>query len=131
MGVLTEATMRLQREMAALRRARVSLRSDLIRQTGELRSLVSAMCAGFASDRAGAHQAWFHPTLFEGQTAERQPRRRPAEDAGRAKAPAEMPPPAARQAKPRRHAPAKRVPAARARRAPSRSSPKPHLKRSR
>ena len=131
MGVLTEATMRLQKEMAALRQMRVALRSDLVRQTGELRTRVSAMCAGFASDRAAAHQAWFHPTLFEGQTADRQPRRRPAEDAPRAKAPAETPPAAAPKAKPRRHAPAKPVAAAaaRARVAPLRSGPKPHFKR--
>ena len=81
MGVLTEATMRLQKEMAALRHARVALRSDLVRQTGERRTRVSALCAGFARDRAGAHRAWFGPTLFEGQTAERQPQRRPAEEA--------------------------------------------------
>lgn len=129
MGVLTEATMRLQKEMAALRQVRVALRSDLVRQTGELRTRVSALCAGFASDRAAAHRAWFHPTLFEGQTAERPPQRRPAEEA-RAKAPAEKPPLAAPKAKPRRHAPAKPVvAAARARVAPLPSSPKRHSKR--
>jgi hypothetical protein len=128
-GVLTEATMQLQKEMAALRQVRVALRSDLVRQTGELRTRVSALCAGFASDRAAAHRAWFHPTLFEGQIAERQPQRRPAEEA-RAKAPAEKPPMAKPKAKPRRHAPAKPVvAAARAQVAPLPSTPKRHSKR--
>jgi hypothetical protein len=130
-GVLTDATMRLQKEMAALRQVRVALRSDLVRQTGELRTRVSALCAGFASDRAGAHRVWFGPTLFEGQAAARHPQRRPAEDA-RAKAPADEPPLATPKAKPRRHSSAKPVSAAaaRARVAPLRSTPKPHSKRS-
>jgi hypothetical protein len=110
---------------------RVALRSDLVRQTGELRTRVSALCAGFASDRAAAHRAWFHPTLFEGQTAERQPQRRAAEEA-RVKAPAEKPALATPKAKPPRHAPAKKVSAAaaRARVAPLSASRKPHAKRS-
>jgi hypothetical protein len=127
-GVLTEATVRLQKEMAALRQVRVAMRSDLVRQTGELRTRVSALCAGFASDRAGARRAWFHPTLFEGPTADRHPQRRPAEEA-RAKAPVEKPPLATPKAKPRRHAPAQPVSAARARVAPLASGPKPRIKR--
>lgn len=118
MGVLTEATLRLQEEIAAMRRVRVALRSDLVRQTGALRSLVSALCAGFASDRAGAHRVWFHPRRFEDQPAERHPQRMPAEEA-RAKAPAAKRPAAAAHAKPRRHAPV----------AALRSRPKPRSKR--
>jgi hypothetical protein len=110
MGVLTEATMRLREEMMVWRHMRVALRCDLVRQTDERRTRVSALCAGFASDRAGAHRAWFGPTLFEGQTAERQQRRRLVEPA-RAKAQAEEQPPAAPKAEPRRHEPAKSVPA--------------------
>ena len=72
MGVLTEATMRLREEIVALRRMRMALRGDLVRQTDERRTRVSALCAGFARDRAGAHRAWFGPTLSERQTAERQ-----------------------------------------------------------
>src|ERR1035437_7991511 len=79
-GVLTEAAMRLRDEIVASRHARVSLRSDLIRQTDERRTEVSALCAGFACDRAGARRAWFGPTLAE-QTAERQQQRRVAESA--------------------------------------------------
>ena len=131
MGVLTEATMQLQKEIAALRQVRVTLRSDLVRQTGDLRSRVSALCAGFASDRAAAHRAWFGPTRFGGWTAERHSQRRPAEEP-RAKAPAEEQPPAIPNAKPRTDAPAKHVStaAARAPVAPLSSSPKPHFKKS-
>lgn len=75
MGVLTEATMRLREEMMAWRHMRVALRCDLVRQTDERRTRVSALCAGFASDRLGARRAWFGATPFEGQTAERQQRR--------------------------------------------------------
>jgi hypothetical protein len=110
MGVLTEATMRLREEMMAWRHMRVALRGDLVRQTDERRTRVSALCGGFASDRAGAHRAWFGPTLFEGQTAERQQRRRLVE-AARAKAQAEEQPPATPKAEPRSHEPAKPVPA--------------------
>jgi hypothetical protein len=110
MGVLTETTMRLREEMMAWRHVRVALRGDLVRQTDERRARVSALCAGFASDRAGARRAWFGPTLSEGQTAERQNRRRLAE-AARAKAQAEEQPPATSKVEPRRHEPAKPVPA--------------------
>jgi hypothetical protein len=88
MGVLTEATMRLRKEMMAWRHMRVALRNDLVRQTDERRTRVSALCGGFARDRAGAHRAWFGPTLFESQTAERQQRRGLVE-AARAKVQAE------------------------------------------
>jgi colicin import membrane protein len=39
------------------------------------------LCAGFARDRADALRAWCGPTLAERQTAERQKRRRLAEEA--------------------------------------------------
>jgi len=129
-GVLTEATMQLQKEIAALRQVRVTLRTNLVRQTGDLRSRVSALCAGFASDRAAAHRAWFGPTRFRGWTAERHPQRRPAEEP-KVKAPAEEQP-AIPNAKSRRDAPAKHVSraAARAPVAPLSPSPKPHSKKS-
>jgi len=50
--VLTEAMTRLRDEIVSLRRARVAWRDDLVRR-------VSALRADFASDRAGAHRAWF------------------------------------------------------------------------
>ena len=129
MGVLTEATMRLREEMMAWRHMRVVLRGDLVRQTDERRTRVSALCGGFASDRAGAHRAWFGPTLFEGQTAERQQRRRLVE-AARAKAQAEEQPPATPKAEPRSHEPAKPVPAAQAPIAPVPRAERLLLKRS-
>ena len=58
-GVLTDTTMRLREEIVASRHMRVALRDDLVRQTDERRSRVSALCAGFARDRAGAQRAWF------------------------------------------------------------------------
>jgi hypothetical protein len=76
MGVLTVTMTGLRDQIVSSRQARVALRGDLVRQTGERRLRVSALCAGFARDRAGAHRAWFGPKLVEGQTAERpQPRR--------------------------------------------------------
>jgi hypothetical protein len=108
MGVLTETTMRMRDEMMAWRRIRVSLRSDLVRQTGERRNWVSALCAGFASDRAGAHRAWFGPTLSEGHAAERQQRRGLVE-AAKASAQAEERHAAAPKADSWKHGPAKSV----------------------
>jgi hypothetical protein len=87
-GVLTETTMRLREEMVAWRHMRMALRGDLVRQTDERRIRVSALCAGFAGDRAGAHRAWFGPALFEGHAAERRQQRGLAE-AAKAKAPTE------------------------------------------
>jgi hypothetical protein len=52
--VLTEAMTRLRDEIVSLRRARMAWRGDLVRQ-------VFALRADFASDRAGAHRAWFGP----------------------------------------------------------------------
>jgi len=102
-GVLTETTMRLRKEMAAWRQIRVELQDDLVRQTGERRRRVSALCAGFARDRAGAHSAWFGPTLSERQTAERQ------QQHGLAMAARATQPPATLKAEPQRHKPAKPV----------------------
>src|ERR1035437_9081592 len=73
--------MRLRDEIVASRHARVALRGDLVRQTDERRTRVSALCAGFARDRADALRAWCGPRLAERQTAERQKRRRLAEEA--------------------------------------------------
>ena len=98
MGVLTESMMRLRDEILSSRHLRVALRDDLVRQTSERCGRVSALCAGFARDRAGAHMAWFGPILFEGQMAEKPPQRKPVEEA-RAKAPARKQPPAAPQAR--------------------------------
>ncbi|MGA2215305.1 MAG: hypothetical protein ABSH31_18675 [Bryobacteraceae bacterium] len=78
MGVLTETTMRLRKEMAAWRQIRVELQDDLVRQTGERRRRVSALCAGFARDRAGAHRAWYGPPPSERASAPRHQQHRPA-----------------------------------------------------
>jgi hypothetical protein len=59
MSALSEAMTRLRNEIVSSRHARVALRGDLLRQTDERRRRVSALCAGFARDRAGAHRAWF------------------------------------------------------------------------
>jgi hypothetical protein len=63
--------MRLRGEIGALRHERAALQSELVRQTGERRTQVSALCAGFARDRAGARRAWSGPTLSERRAAER------------------------------------------------------------
>ena len=114
MGVLTETMMRLREEIGAWRHVRVALQADLVRQTEQRRTRVSALFAGFARDRAGARRAWFGPALSERQTAEIQQQRRLAEEA-RSKAQAEEQPPATPKAKPHRHKPAKPVPAPAAR----------------
>ena len=106
MGVLTVTMTGLRDAIVSSRQARVDLLDDLVRQTGERRTRVSALCAGFARDRAGAHRAWFGPALLEGQTAER---RRPA-----AKAPAEERPAATPKAEPPGRQPAHEPVAARA-----------------
>ena len=116
MGVLTVTMTGLRDAIVASRQARVALRGDLVRQTDERRTRVSALCAGFASDRAGAHCAWFGPALFEVRTAEGPPRRERAE-AAKAKAPAEQQPPATPRADPQRHEPAHEAVAASAARA--------------
>lgn len=72
MSVLTEAMMRLQGEIGAWRHERAVLQHDLARQANERRSRVSALRAAFVRDRAGAHRAWFGPTLSERRTEERQ-----------------------------------------------------------
>lgn len=117
MGKLTESMTQLRDEIVSSRHARMVLRGDLVHQTNELRTRVSALCAGFARDRAGAHSAWFGSTLSERQTAERQQQHRLAIEA-RA-----TPPPA--KAEPQRHkaarpdpSPAARPPVARLPQAP-------------
>jgi hypothetical protein len=112
-GILTVTMTGLRDAIVSSRQARVSLRGDLVRQADERRMRVSALCAGFARDRAGAHRAWFGPLLFEGQTAGRLPRRGLAE-AAKAKAPAEEQPPATPKTEPPRHKPAHQPVAARA-----------------
>jgi hypothetical protein len=131
-GILTESMTQLRDEIVSARHARMALRGDLVRQTNELRTRVSALCAGFARDRAGARRAWFGPALSERRAAEIQPRHRLAE-AGRAKAQAEEQPPAAPKAEPHGHEPAPSVPAPVARTpvAPLPSAKTPPLKGSR
>jgi hypothetical protein len=68
---------RLRDEIVSSRHARVALQGDVVRLTGERRTRVSAVCAGFARDRAGAHRAWFGPALSERQRADRQPPAKP------------------------------------------------------
>ena len=106
MGVLTVSMTGLRDAIVSSRQARVALRGDLIRQTDELRTRVSTLCAGFARDRAGAHRAWFGPVCFEAQTGESHQQA--------AKAPAGEHPPPTLKAQPRRHKPAHKAAAARA-----------------
>ena len=105
MGVLTVTMTGLRDAIVSSRQARVALRGDLVRQTDELRTRVSTLCAGFARDRAGAHRAWFGPTFFEGRIAERH---RQA-----ARAPAEEQTAATPKTEPPRHKPAHKTAAAR------------------
>jgi hypothetical protein len=65
MGVLTETMMQLRGQIGTWRHERVALRHDLALQVNERRVRVSALRATFARDRAGAHRAWFGPTLSE------------------------------------------------------------------
>jgi hypothetical protein len=98
----------LRDAIVSSRQARVALRGDLIRQTDELRTRVSTLCAGFARDRAGAHRAWFGPVRFEAQIGERH------QQAAKVKAAVEEQPPATPRAEPPRHKPAHKPVAARA-----------------
>ena len=61
MGVLTVSMTALRDAIVSSRQVRMALRGDLVHQADERRMRVSALCAGFASDRAGAHCAWFGP----------------------------------------------------------------------
>ena len=88
MGVLTVSMTALRDAIVSSRQARVALLGDLALQTGERRERVSTLCAGFASDRAGAHCAWFGPAAVRLS-------RRGLEETARAKAPLEETPPAA------------------------------------
>ena len=54
MSVLTETMTRLHEEIASANRSRKAFRGELVRQTEERRSQVSALCTGFARDLAGA-----------------------------------------------------------------------------
>ena len=70
MGVLTVTMTGLRDAIVSSRQARVALLGELVRQTDERRTQVSALCAAFARDRAGAHRAWsgltpFAPTVPE------------------------------------------------------------------
>jgi hypothetical protein len=72
--MFTSAMTHLRDEIVSSRRARMEFRGALARRGAQRREQVSALCAGFARDRAGAHRAWF------GGTAAEQPA--PAEPAG-------------------------------------------------
>lgn len=110
MGILTETMSRLRDEIVSASRSRQTFRGELVRQTEERRSQVSALCSAFARDRAGAHRAWHGRAPSAHATAKRESARReeqgwPAElartktrAAQHAPAPAARPP--ARQAKP-------------------------------
>jgi hypothetical protein len=58
MSVLTESMTRLHNEIVSANQSRKVFRGELVRQTEERRSQVSALCTGFARDLAGAHRAW-------------------------------------------------------------------------
>jgi len=62
MGVLTQTMTRLHEEIVSANRSRQALRGELLRQTEERRSQVTALCTGFARDLAGAHRAWLGRT---------------------------------------------------------------------
>jgi hypothetical protein len=81
MAVLTEMMTRLRDEIVSLRHVRLSFQDDLLRQTAERRARVSAMCAAFARDRAGAHRAWFGSTPSERRAASGHPARAKAQEA--------------------------------------------------
>jgi hypothetical protein len=63
-GALTESMTQLREEIVGWRQARASLGAARIQETAERRDQVSALCAGFARDRAGAQRAWRGLTRF-------------------------------------------------------------------
>ena len=73
MGMLTSAMTRLRDEIVSSRRARMEFRGELARRGAERRGEVSALCAGFARDRAGAHRAWLGRPAAEAKPAPAQP----------------------------------------------------------
>ena len=104
MGVLTQTMTRLHEEIVSANRSRQALRGELIRQTEERRSQVSALCTGFARDLAGAHRAWLGRSPLRrspaaGKTEAAEPQLSPARPA-RAKGSLKQKPHAARAAKP-------------------------------
>jgi len=101
---------RLRDDIVSSRNSRLASRGELVRQTTERRSQVSALCTGFARDRAGAHRAWVGRTPAEREVAKTEKQRRPAEPA-RATVRAERQPPATPQPEPQKHETAEPVPA--------------------
>lgn len=99
MGVLTKGILRLRDEIVSARHSRLAFRGELVRQTAERRSQVSALCTGFAGDRAGAHRAWFGRTPIGREAAGREKPRRPA-DPARDQTRAERQPPATAEREP-------------------------------
>ena len=79
MGELTKSMTLLRNEIVNCRRARREMQNELARQTKERRKQVSAMCAAFARDRAGAHLVWFGPAVSESRAAKIQKQQQPAE----------------------------------------------------
>ena len=75
MGRLSKAMTRMRDEIVISRQSRLAFRGELVRQSEERRSRVAALCATFASDRAGAHGAWFGRKSVErpGAVREQQP----------------------------------------------------------
>ena len=71
MSVLTETMTRLHDEIVSANRSRKAFRGELVRQTEERRSQVSALCTGFARDLAGAHRAWLGRSPLRRSPAER------------------------------------------------------------
>ncbi len=71
MGRLTESMMRLRREIGAWRHRRAALHNALVRATDRRRTQVSALCAAFAGDRAGACRAWLGGTPSQSPAVER------------------------------------------------------------
>jgi hypothetical protein len=109
-SILTKAMMRLRDDIVSSRHSRLSFRGELVRQTTERRSQVSALCTAFARDRAGAHRAWFGRTPAERKVAEREKQGKVVELA-RPKVRAEQQPPATAEREPQKHETAEPVPA--------------------
>ena len=104
MGVLTQTMTRLHEEIVSGNRSRQALRGELMRQTEERRSQVSALCTGFARDLAGAHRAWLERTpsgrsAATRKTEQAEQQSRPAQPT-KAKGRAEEKPQVARTPKP-------------------------------
>ena len=130
MSILTKAMTRLRDEIVSSRHSRLAFRGELVRQTAERRSQVSALCTALARDRAGAHRAWFGRMPGEREAAGKEKQHRLAELAS-ARAHAERQAPATIEREPQKHGTAEPAPAMRQPGAPPPPAPKKPFKASR